>query len=50
MGAKMNEEAAKHIGNGLCWLGFWIFLGMVLNDPIKTFKLELGKAIYEALK
>lgn len=24
----MSAESAKHIGYGLCWLGFWIGLGL----------------------
>lgn len=24
----MSEEAAKHIGTGLAWLGFWLMIGL----------------------
>lgn len=28
----MSEEAAKHIGNGISWFGFWIFMGLMSLD------------------
>ena len=24
----MNEEAAKHIGSGIAWFGFWLMIGL----------------------
>lgn len=32
----MNEEAAKHIGAGISWFGFWIFMGMMSLDMQST--------------
>ena len=25
----MNDEAGKHIGKGIAWLGFWLMIGLV---------------------
>jgi len=24
----MNDEAGRHIGDGLCWFGFWLMIGL----------------------
>ncbi|WP_272962303.1 hypothetical protein [Alcanivorax jadensis] len=32
----MREEAAKHIGSGIAWFGFWIFMGMMSLDMQST--------------
>ena len=29
----MDSNTANHIGQGLGWLGFWLFLGMVFFNP-----------------
>lgn len=28
---KYIEDGLSHLGQGIAWLGFWIFLGMVLG-------------------
>lgn len=32
----MGESAAKHIGLGVSWMGFWIFMGMMSLDMQST--------------
>ena len=27
-GESMSEEAARHIGVGLAWMGFWLMIGL----------------------
>jgi hypothetical protein len=57
----MSDEAAKHIGNGLCWLGFWIFacfafcdldVSISYKNPKEEYLAakEIGTAIKEKLK
>lgn len=29
-------EAAKHLGSGISWFGFWIFMGMMSLDMQST--------------
>lgn len=35
----MNEEAAKHLGHGLAWFGFWLMIGLANfgEDPACNF-------------
>jgi hypothetical protein len=28
----MSGDAGKHLGNGIAWFGFWVFLGMASLD------------------
>ena len=28
MGLYMSDEAARHIGSGIAWFGFWLMIGL----------------------
>ena len=43
------KEAGKHIGEGLGWLGFWLFLGMVFMRP-STIEVNLAEEKSEPTK
>ena len=45
----MGENAAKHIGNGICWFGFWLMLGLA-NFGEKPIEVNVFDQTVEAVK